>query len=155
MKISLLYVGKANEPETGSLVTAYLKRAQPLFQTSLVAVKPFAVRNPHQIDTARAREAERLLAKVPSGVAVVALDVTGTALDSEQFAARLDRHRLSGQGLAFVIGGAYGLAPEVLSRAEWRLSLSPMTLPHRLAQLLLAEQLYRAKTLLAGEPYHK
>lgn len=155
MKVSLLFVGKERDGELGPLVATYLKRCEPVFSVSVTAVKPYAVRTDHQIALARDGEGERLLARVPSGSSVVALDVGGSQFSSEQFAARLDAHRSRGQALTLIIGGAFGLGPAVLAAAEWRLSLSPLTLPHRVAQLVLAEQLYRAKTLLAGEPYHK
>ena len=85
----------------------------------------------------------------------VACDVGGTARDSEGFARWLQGEREGARDVAFVIGGAYGLAPAVRERARGRLSLAPWTLPHELARLVLAEQLYRAGTIVRGEPYHK
>lgn len=92
---------------------------------------------------------------IPARARTVALEVTGEALSSERFAALVGRARDGGQAaLVFMIGGAYGL-PDALSRAaDHRVSLGSMTLPHRLARIVLAEQLYRAFTILAGEPYH-
>jgi 23S rRNA (pseudouridine1915-N3)-methyltransferase len=89
-----------------------------------------------------------------SPVTLVALDVTGKSLSSEQFAARLERYFTTGKGhVVFAIGGADGLPADVLARAQDRWSLSPLTFPHRLARLVLVEQLYRAMTILRGEPY--
>jgi 23S rRNA (pseudouridine1915-N3)-methyltransferase len=76
-------------------------------------------------------------------------------MDSEAFAAWLQARRESGRDVAFVIGGAFGLAPSLVARAALRLELAPWTLPHELARLVLAEQLYRAGTIVRREPYHK
>ena len=103
----------------------------------------------------REREGERLLAKVPSGADVVACDVAGTAMTSDAFAQWLQRTRESARSVALVIGGAYGLSEAVRARSKSRLSLAPWTLPHELARLVLADQLYRAGTIVRGEPYHK
>ena len=85
----------------------------------------------------------------------MACDAGGTSFTSERFAEWLQRLREDARDVAFVIGGAFGLAPEVRERAELTLSLAPWTLPHELARLVLAEQLYRAGTIGRGEPYHK
>jgi 23S rRNA (pseudouridine1915-N3)-methyltransferase len=86
----------------------------------------------------------------------VCLDRGGRALDSEGLAAWLaDREERPPQRTALLIGGPTGIAPPLLARAEQRLSLGPLTLPHQLARVLLAEQLYRATTILRGEPYHR
>lgn len=102
----------------------------------------------------RAREWTRLAEAAGSG-AVVLCDHGGRAVDSEAFAAYLDSLRLDGRDAAFVIGGAFGLPDEARAAAADRISLAPWTLPHELARLVLAEQLYRAGTILRGEPYHK
>lgn len=86
---------------------------------------------------------------------VVALDPAGNLCRSEALARRLTDWRVQRQSrIAFLIGGPFGLAPRVLSRADWRLSLSPMTFPHELARVTLLEQLYRAFTIVRGENYH-
>jgi 23S rRNA (pseudouridine1915-N3)-methyltransferase len=86
---------------------------------------------------------------------VVALDERGDQLTSLELAKRLSVWQARGQDLALLVGGAEGLAPSVMERAQERLALSRLTLPHRLARLVLLEQLYRAATILRGEPYHK
>jgi 23S rRNA (pseudouridine1915-N3)-methyltransferase len=103
----------------------------------------------------RRREAERLLGKVPIGSTVVACDESGDAMRSDAFAQWLQRERDGARTLTFVIGGAFGLDDAVRARAARRLTLAPWTLPHELARLVLAEQLYRAGTITRGEPYHK
>jgi 23S rRNA (pseudouridine1915-N3)-methyltransferase len=103
-----------------------------------------------------AAEAERLLAAVPDRTEVVALTRKGKTWTSRGMAAYLNRLALSGAaGATFLIGGAYGLHESVLRESGRQISLSPLTLPHDLARLVLAEQLYRAGTIVRGEPYHK
>lgn len=102
-----------------------------------------------------AREAARIAPQV-DGLRVVCLDRAGTALGSEELAALLrEAEERPPQRTAFVIGGSAGLDPALLARADRRLSLGPLTLPHQLARVVLAEQLYRATTILRGEPYHR
>jgi 23S rRNA (pseudouridine1915-N3)-methyltransferase len=101
-------------------------------------------------------EAEALLAKVSVSHKLVCLDPYGEALSSEAFAELLAKLRDAGtEGAAFLIGGADGLAAAALTKAAKVLSLGPMTLPHGLARIMLAEQIYRAATILAGHPYHR
>jgi 23S rRNA (pseudouridine1915-N3)-methyltransferase len=101
-----------------------------------------------------AREAEAILARIPAGASVCALDRVGELLASDSLADWLEQRRGSGRDLCFVIGGAFGLDPIVLERADLRLSLGPLTLPHQLARVVLLEQLFRAHKILAREPYH-
>ncbi len=102
-----------------------------------------------------AREGERLAAAVGDGVDVVACAEDGERMSSAQFARWLQGARERARDLAFVIGGAFGLAESIVSGARTRLSLASWTLPHELARVVLAEQLYRAGTIVRGEPYHK
>jgi len=108
-------------------------------------------------DAARAlrEEGTRMLAAIPAGSYVAALDVRGRALDTEGLARWWAVRLRDGRDLVFLIGGPDGLAPECLARADERLSLSALTLPHGLARIVLAEQLYRAASLLKGHPYHR
>jgi 23S rRNA (pseudouridine1915-N3)-methyltransferase len=103
-----------------------------------------------------AREADALLTALPAGGTLIALDEGGKSLDSRAFADRIARERDSGsEALVFAIGGADGLGPAVLERAALRLALGTMTWPHQVVRILVAEQLYRATTILAGHPYHR
>lgn len=104
---------------------------------------------------ARRREGEALLSKLKPGSWLVALDERGTLLDSVELARLVARARDAGRELVFCIGGDEGLDAPVRERAWKVVALSRMTLPHRLARLVLMEQLYRALSLLRGEPYHK
>lgn len=104
----------------------------------------------------RAAEAELLLARIPKDAALVALDARGKTLASEDFARQIARWRDDGiTTLAFVIGGADGLDPGLIKRARFVLSLGAMTWPHLLVRAMLAEQIYRAQSILIGHPYHR
>ena len=107
-------------------------------------------------DVGREREAAALLKGLPEGAYVVALDGTGKALTSEAFAARLAQIRDDGVAVvAFLIGGADGHGASALARADLVFSLGPMTWPHLLVRAMLAEQLWRAASILSGHPYHR
>ena len=102
------------------------------------------------------KEGERLLSKIGRETLLVALTEQGESIDSKTFSRWIEAQALQGRSdIAFVIGSAAGMDAAVLSRAEKKLSLSPMTYPHQLARLMLIEQIYRAFTIIKGEPYHK
>ena len=103
----------------------------------------------------RRREGAALLAALPADAVAAALDLGGEQPDSERFAALLARWEDAGRAPCFLIGGAEGLDPSVTARADHRIALGPMTWPHFLVRGMLAEQLYRAHSLLSGHPYHR
>jgi 23S rRNA (pseudouridine1915-N3)-methyltransferase len=107
------------------------------------------------VEAQREEEAERLRARLPGGSTVVALAREGSPWTSEELARRMDGWRVAARPLAFVLGGSHGLSRNLLASASVRWSLGPLTLPHELARVLVVEQLYRAFTILRGEPYHK
>ena len=151
MRITLVAVGRAKSDATAALYRDFAKRLR--WPISLHEVEE---RSPLPPKARKTREGERLLAAVPDKARLVALDEDGMSLDSRAFAALLGRWQDEGLGdLAFVIGGAEGLAPAVLERADLTLSLGPMTWPHLIVRVLLAEQLYRAQSILDGHPYHR
>lgn len=155
MKVTLIAVGRVR----GDLVSAvaeYEKRAARYWKLDVVEVDGGAPGGRDDAETVRAAEAGRILARLPGGAEMAVLTRAGTGMSSRAFSEWLGEHALHGsQGVALVIGGAYGVHESVLHRARRELSLSPMTLPHEMARLILAEQLYRAGTILRGEPYHK
>lgn len=106
-------------------------------------------------DRLRAAEGEQLLKAIPGGDRVVALDVRGRRLSTETLADRLADWQMSGDNYSFLIGGPDGLSDECLARADWRWSLSDLTLPHPLVRVVLTEQLYRAWTITVHHPYHR
>ena len=155
MKITLLAVGRPRGP-TADAIVEYEKRAGRYFSFEAIEVKEEAYRKAGDAGRVRDEEGKRLLARVPANAEIVALHETGRQWTSHQLADYLQELAVRGSpGVAFVIGGAYGLSDEILARARHHLSLSAFTLPHELARLLLAEQLYRAGTIARGEPYHK
>lgn len=156
MRIVICAVGRARTGPLRALYEDYAGRIDGtrLFgRTELREVEERRTLPPAELKT---REAELLLQSVPKGATVVALDGRGQSLSSEAFAGRLGKWRDAGVAdLAFVIGGADGLGPTVLDKAALVLSLGAMTWPHLLARVMLAEQIYRAATILQGHPYHR
>src|SRR5919199_1464935 len=133
----------------------YLKRLRRFFSVEVVEV-PEEDMNRHLPAEVLTAEATKLLRRIPAGAYVIALDrAEGEPLTSEKLAQRLDSLGLSGRShVAFVLGGALGLSPEVLKRADTMVSFGPITLPHALARVVLLEQLYRAAKINRGEKYH-
>jgi 23S rRNA (pseudouridine1915-N3)-methyltransferase len=131
----------------------YARRMPREMRLELAAVKPAAGAQGQGQD--KAAEAARLRAAVPAGAKLVALDERGKALTTAALAKQLERWREEGCDVAFAIGGADGLEAGLVKEAALVLSLSALTLPHALARVLLAEQLYRAWTILQNHPYHR
>ena len=154
MRLTVIAVGKLKERFWREAADEYLKR---LGAYATVRVHEVADRDPARGEArAMAEEAADVLRATPEGAHVIALDLGGSQLSSEAFSARLDALALDGRSqVVFVIGGSTGLDASVLARADERLSLGPMTLPHNLARVVLLEQIYRAFRISRGEPYHK
>ncbi len=150
----MLAVGKPRHEGLAGAIRDYESRAARYWPLDIVEVKEESGRSASPA-LVREREAERLLDRLPTDARVVACDPGGDVLDSDAFASWLGTQRDNAQSVAFMIGGAHGLGDAVRRRAHRRLSLAPWTLPHELARLVLAEQLYRAGTIARGEPYHK
>ncbi len=129
----------------------YARRMPRELRLELAAVKPAAGAQGQD----KAAEAARLRAVVPEGARLVALDERGKTLTTAALAKQLDRWRGDGRDIAFAIGGADGLDPGFLKAADLVLSLSALTLPHAVVRVVLAEQLYRAWTILSNHPYHR
>ena len=155
MKVLVVVVGRVRGPLV-SAVGEYETRAGHYWRVEVAEVSSGGQGRTASPDAVQDAEAERILAKIPADFEVVALTRTGKGMDSMELAGYLEDHGVrSTPGVAFVVGGAFGLGAAVLSRARRKLSLSEMTLPHEMARLLLAEQLYRAGTIKRREPYHK
>jgi len=155
VRLVVLATGKVRGP-LAVAVSEYEERAARYWKLEVVEVDAGASGRDPTPERVMEAEGERLLARLPAGTSVFALTREGKAMGSRTLALALEEHAVrSSPGVAFVIGGAFGLSPAVLARADRRLSLSAMTLPHEMARLVLAEQLYRAGTILRGEPYHK
>ncbi|HEX8980216.1 MAG TPA: 23S rRNA (pseudouridine(1915)-N(3))-methyltransferase RlmH [Parasulfuritortus sp.] len=154
MKLIILAVGDKLPGWAETAVTEYTKRMPREARVEVVPIKP-EKRSGQSAERIKALEAGRILEKLPAGACLVALDEHGREFGTRELAASLEGWLQSGRDTALVIGGADGLDPEILKRAELVLSLSRLTLPHALARVLLAEQLYRAWTLLSNHPYHR
>ena len=154
MKLTLLSVGDKLPGWANTAVAEYLKRMPREARVELVEVKPDK-RAGQSADSIKANEAARLIDKLPAGNLLVALDEHGREVTTRELADLLARWMADGRDVALVIGGADGLAPALLDKAALKLSLSRLTLPHALARVLLAEQLYRAVSLLNNHPYHR
>ena len=154
MKVSVVCVGKA-KGSIGDAIAEFETRAGRYYSFESIEVKE----TPHRAQTpakVMEEEGERILARVPSDHELVGLHRPGKQWSSEALSRHLGEAALHARaGVTFVIGGAYGLSPAVLERADRLMSLSSMTLPHEIARLLLTEQIYRAGTIARGEPYHK
>ena len=152
MELVLLTVGRLR-PSFRAACDDYLRRLGRYLKVREVEVRE-ASRAP-TVDWQRAKEGERLLAKRPAGARLVTLARQGTAWSSEELARQVERWQREARTVALVIGGSHGLPADLLAAASDRWSLGPLTLPHELARVVVAEQLYRACTILRGEPYHK
>ncbi|MBZ5877214.1 MULTISPECIES: 23S rRNA (pseudouridine(1915)-N(3))-methyltransferase RlmH [Chromohalobacter] len=155
MKLRVLAVGTRMPDWVTRGVDEYLKRLPRDFSVEIVEIAPG--KRGKNADVARAIQGEgnAMLAKLRDQERVIALAVDGQHWSTERLAANADHWRQDGRDVALLVGGPDGLDPRLLSRAEQRWSLSALTLPHPLVRILLAEQLYRAWTLLAGHPYHR
>ena len=155
MKVMLVVVGRVKGP-LASAVAEYEDRAARYWKLAVVEVDAGAPGKNPDGERVKAAEAERILARVPQGFDVVALTRAGKPMSSEKLATYLGNLGVQSRpGVAFVIGGAFGLHASVLDRASRTLGLSAMTMPHEMARLVLAEQIYRAGTIQRNEPYHK
>ena len=153
MRLVVAVVGKPRNAALAAAIADYETRAARYWPLDVHEVREerTGALPPAQV---REREGERLLERAGRG-RVVACDPGGRSYTSEEFAAWLQQERDADRDVSLIIGGAHGLSESVLSRAVSRLSLAPWTLPHELARLVLAEQLYRAGSITRGEPYHK
>ena len=154
MRVRVIAVGTRMPSWVRSACDEYLSRMRSSLGVALTEIEPTS-RRTGSVARAMAREGERLLAAVAPADHVIALDERGRELTTREFAAWLGSRMQQGEDLAFLIGGPDGLAPEVLARSNYTLALSRLTLPHALARVLLAEQLYRAHCILANHPYHR
>ena len=155
MKAKLIAVGERAPGWVAEGFGEYRKRLSHWLPLDLVEVEPGLRGKGRDAVRAMQDEGARVLAAIPKNAHVVALDVPGKAWSSEQLAQRMEHWRQQGRDLAFLVGGPEGHAPEVLAKADERWSLGPLTLPHMLVRLVLAEQLYRAVSMLSNHPYHR
>ena len=145
----VIAIGRARDEPEAALFARYAGRMRPR-----LALVELAEARGAPVEVKR-REGAALLGALPANAFVVVLDLGGEAMDSVRFASRTERWLEMGRKVCFLIGGAEGLDTPVLARADAVLSLGAMTWPHFLARAMLAEQLYRARCIVSGHPYHR
>ena len=159
MSAAILCVGKMKDKAYREMADEYLKRLSRYGKYEEIEIPDLpepAGSSPALEEQGKTREGEALLAKIRPGDRVIAMTIEGKQRSSEELAKHLEELRTGGVSrVVFVIGGSLGLGSNVLARADEELSMSRMTFPHRLARVMLLEQLYRAEKINAGERYHK
>ncbi len=159
MRLVLICVGRSKAGAEKELALRYVERANAAGRAigfSSIEMRELDESRARRPQDRKADEARAILAALPAGSELIALDETGKLLASRDFAAQLGNRRDQGvASLALAIGGADGLAPEIRNAAALVLSFGPMTFPHQLVKIMAAEQLYRAVTILSGHPYHR
>ena len=159
MRVGLIAIGRMKQGPERDLVARYLERAvnggKSLGLTGF-SVAELPESRAGSATSRKTEEAKAIAGHLPEPGIVIALDERGKTLGSDDFARRVGRWRDDGKtALSFVIGGADGLDPGFVAKADLALSFSPLTWPHQLVRIMLAEQLYRAATILSGHPYHR
>jgi 23S rRNA (pseudouridine1915-N3)-methyltransferase len=155
VKAVLIAIGERAPDWVADGFSEYQKRLSHWLPFSLHEVTPGIRGKGRDAARAMSEEGARVLAALPKQAQVISLDGRGKQYSSEQLAQRLEAWRQVGRDLAFLIGGPEGHAPEVIAAAHESWSLGPLTLPHMLVRLIVAEQIYRAASLLANHPYHR
>lgn len=157
--ITLITMGKLKEKFYISAAQEYTKRLSGYCHFTLVELPESRLPenpSPAEIAVGLEKEAETILARIPKSSWFCVFTPEGKELSSEKFAEKMKDVKLSGKSSAiFLIGSSFGMAPKVKERADFRLSMGPMTFPHHLARIMVLEQLYRAETIQAGSKYHK
>ena len=158
-EITLITIGKLKEKFYISAAQEYAKRLSGYCKFTLLELPECRLPedpSPAEIAAGLEKEAEEVFSKMPKGAWFCVFTPEGKELSSEAFAQKLAQVKLSGKSsLCFLIGSSFGMAPRVKERADFRLSMSPMTFPHHLARIMVLEQLYRAEAIQAGSRYHK
>ena len=159
MNINIICVGKLKEDYLRNACAEYQKRLGAFCRLKITELQPARLPespNDSQINAALEDEGKQILSRIAANEAVFAMCIEGKMLSSEKLSEEIENYALKGFGsLCFIIGGSHGLSPAVKARANFRLSMSPMTFPHQLARVMLLEQIYRAFMISNGGKYHK
>lgn len=154
MKTTLLLIGRTTDTHILSLIEDYRKRLTHYLSFDITVIPE--LKNSRHLSEEQQKEAEGklILQHIDSSSVLVLLDEHGNQYRSTEFARRMQQFMSAGRNIVFAIGGPYGFSETVYQRADHRISLSPMTFSHQMVRLIFVEQLYRAMTILRGEPYH-
>ncbi len=158
IELTLITVGTLKEGYLREAVAEYEKRLSGLCRLQAVSLKEEKIpdeENPAAVASALEKEGERILSAIPEGAYTVAMCVEGKTMDSPTLARTLAEGAGKSGRLCFIIGSSHGLSPAVKKKADLRLSVSPLTFPHQLMRVMLAEILYRSFSIMAGKKYHK
>ncbi len=158
-EITLITMGKLKEKFYISAAQEYAKRLSGYCRFTLLELTEYRLPenpSPSEIQAGLEKEAEEIFSRIPKGAWFCVFTPEGKELSSEAFAEKLSSVKLSGKSSAcFLIGSSFGMAPRVKEKADFKLSMGPMTFPHHLARIMVLEQLYRAEAIQAGSRYHK
>ena len=158
-EITLIAMGKLKEKFYLSAAEEYAKRLKGFCSFQLIELPEYRLPespSPSEIAAGLEKEADAILGKIPKGAWFCVLTPEGKMISSESLADKLSEVKNSGKSSAcFLIGSSFGMAPKIKERADFKLSMSPMTFPHHLARIMVLEQLYRAESIQAGSKYHK
>ena len=157
--ITLITMGKLKEKFYTGAAEEYCKRLKGYCNFQIIELPEHRLPedpSPAEIAAGLEKEAEQIFAKVPKGAWFCVFTPEGKVISSEAFADKLKEVKLSGKSSAcFLIGSSFGISPRVKEKADFRLSMGPMTFPHHLARIMVLEQIYRAEAIQAGSKYHK
>lgn len=155
MKISLIYIGKTDQEYLKKGITIYLDRLKHYIPFNMIEIPDIKNSKNLSVEQQKQKEGELILQKIVPTDDVVLLDENGKHFTSVEFSSLIEKKMvMSTQNLVFIIGGPYGFSQDVYSRANSKFALSKMTFSHQMVRLIFVEQLYRAMTIIKGEPYH-
>ncbi len=156
MKIKIIALGKVHEQYLKDGINEFLRRISPYATIEILELQPVEIKDMNLKSKALDMEADKILSYIKPSSYVITLEIEGKSISSEDFSNQIKEIINSGVNeLIFIIGSSYGLSPKVSQRADFKLSLSKMTLLHNFARLILVEQIYRAFKIMNGETYHK
>ncbi len=158
LPITVITVGRLKDRFFEDASAEYMKYLKQFSKTEIIEIPAATLPDApaaSQIQSALEKEAEQILKRIPNNAFVAAMCIEGKQISSEDMADLLKTNQQTGKSVVFVIGGSYGLAETVKKRADARISMSRMTFPHRLARIMLLEQIYRGFTINTGKTYHK
>ena len=145
MNISIIAVGKIKEKYIQEGIREFSKRLSRYCSLDIV-----------EVDDEKAKEGDKILAKIPQNSFIISLEIKGKQISSEELSKKMEDLMIDGiNHITFIIGGSLGLSDEVINRSNYKLSFSKMTFPHQLMRLILLEQIYRGFKIMKNEPYHK